>query len=78
MDSNYTLIFSGNFLMVNKIKCELELVSIAPIIKDTTESARLAGFAPSIMGHQQLFVHKNEVSKAQPIVDAILRESKES
>ena len=54
----------------------LEKLGINAIVKDETESARLAGFGPSIPGQQELFVNNDELNKAVPIVEEIASEIK--
>ena len=76
MDSDYIKIYSGNFVVVRFLLSRLEEVNITPIIKDETESGRLAGFGSSIQGFQELFVHKNELDKAVPVIQAALAEMK--
>jgi hypothetical protein len=76
METHYTRIFTGNFITVNLIISRLEEIGISPIIKDETESGRLAGFGPAIPGHQELFVHNDELDKAIPIVESALAELK--
>ncbi len=71
-DSNFTKIFTGNFIIVQRIISELEKININAIVKDQTESARLAGFGGGIIpGFQQIFVHKDELDKAIEIVESI-------
>lgn len=50
-------------------------MGIEAIIKDEAESARLAGFASSMLGQVDLFVNKDEVEKATTVVEAVLKES---
>ena len=42
-DSEYIKVFGGNFILVTRIKSELEAMGIVPIVKDEGESQRLAG-----------------------------------
>lgn len=74
MESHYIKIYTGSFILVNNIVSKLEKVGISPIIKDETESGRLAGFGPSIPGQQEVFVHENEIDKATPIVQGAIAE----
>ena len=39
--SEYTKVYNGNFILVTRIKSELENIGIIPIIKDEGESQRL-------------------------------------
>lgn len=71
MDNNYVKIFEGNFIIVGLAKERLKDAGINAIIKDESESGRLAGFMSSIQGYQELYVSKDEVNKSTPIIDAI-------
>lgn len=74
---NYVKIFSGSFIVVQLVVDRLKTVGISPIIKDESESGRLAGFGSSIQGFQELYVHKDEEPHARPIVDAVNSELQE-
>lgn len=77
-DSNYTKIFTGSFIIVQRIVSDLEKIDINPVVKDQTESARLAGFGGGIVpGFQEVFVHKDELDKAIEIVEKINASLKE-
>ena len=73
-DSNYIKIFSGSFIVVQLVKDRLESAGINPIIKDESESGRLAGFGSSIQGFQELYVSNEELDHAIPIVAAVKEE----
>ena len=49
----------------------LEDIGIFAVIKDESESGRLAGFGAPIQGQQELYVHNDELSKAIPIIESI-------
>ncbi len=70
-DTNYTKIYTGNFIIVQQIFQRLEKIGINPIIKDESESGRLAGFGSSIPGQQEVFVHQNELDDAIPIIEEV-------
>ncbi|NMH89944.1 putative signal transducing protein [Flavivirga algicola] len=71
-DSNYIKIFTGNFMIVQRIISELKAININAIIKDPAESARLSGYAAGILpGFQEVFVNKDELDMAVPIVESI-------
>jgi hypothetical protein len=76
METHYQRIYTGSFVIVTLLVSKLEEIGITPIIKDETESGRLAGFGPSVPGQQQVFVHDNELDKAVPIVEATLADMK--
>ncbi|MFP2997595.1 DUF2007 domain-containing protein [Spongiivirga sp. MCCC 1A20706] len=66
-DSNYTRVYTGNFAQVQSIVSRLKELGISAVVRDDAESARLGGFgAPA--GMQQIFVHKDELDKAVPLV----------
>ena len=71
-DSNYTKVFSGNFIVVQQIAHKLSEINITPIIKDESESGRLAGFGATPSGQQDVFVHNDELEKAKPIIEQII------
>ena len=70
MDS-FTKIYSGSSIKVLSIKDMLEKNNIIPIIKDQSESSRLAGFG-SLINFQEVFVHESELSKALKFLKDIL------
>ncbi len=75
-DSNYIKIFTGNFMIVQRIISELKAIHIYAVIKDPTESARLGGYGGGILpGFQEIFVNKDELDKAVPIIESINSES---
>jgi Putative prokaryotic signal transducing protein len=74
MESHYIKIYTGNFIIVQLITTKLEDIGIEPIIKDESESGRLAGFGASIQGQQEVYVHENELNKALPIVEGVKAE----
>lgn len=69
--SNYTKVFTGSSIVVQRLNIELQNINITPVIKDETESARLAGFGGGIIpGFQEVYVHNDELEKALTIVEA--------
>jgi len=73
-DSNYIKVFTGNFIIVQLIKDRLLNIDISPIIKDESESGRLAGFGSASPGTQEIFVHENEIDKAVEVVESVRSE----
>lgn len=71
MESNYIKIYSGNAIIGKRIELELIEQGISPICKDEGESARLAGFASSMLGNVELHVNKDEKVKALGVVAKI-------
>lgn len=75
MTSNYIKIYTGESFVAQQIVSQLQGMGIEAIIKDEAESARLAGFASSMLGQIDLYVNKDEVEKATAVVEAVLKES---
>ncbi|RKE95127.1 DUF2007 domain-containing protein [Ichthyenterobacterium magnum] len=73
-DTDYIKIFSGSFIVVQLVMDRLISVGINAILKDESESGRLAGFGSSIQGFQELYVSKDELDSAVPIVEAVKAE----
>ena len=73
-DSEYTKVYDGNFILVTRVKGELEAAGIIPIIKDEGESQRLAGYASMNQGFQDLYVSNDELKKAVEIVNRVKAE----
>jgi hypothetical protein len=72
--SEYTKVYYGNFILVTRMKDELEHIGIVPIIKDEGESQRLAGYASMNQGYQEIFVHNDELDRALPIINRLKAE----
>ena len=75
MTTDFIKIFTGSFVVVQHITQELEENGINAIVKDETESARLAGFGGGIIpGFQEIYVNTDELDKAVAIVEKIKAE----
>ena len=74
MDSSYVKIYTGSFIIAQLIVDKLDAVGISPIVKDETESGRLAGFGSSVPGYQEIFVSEDELDAAGPIVESVTAE----
>jgi hypothetical protein len=72
--TEYTKIYDGNFILVTRVKNELEAIGIIPIIKDEGESFRLTGYPLINDGFQEVFVHNDELEKALVIVNRVKSE----
>lgn len=73
-ENNYVKIFSGTFIIVQLVLDRLDSVGIIGIVKDESESARMAGFGSSFQGFQELYVSNEELDHALPIVEAVTAE----
>jgi len=74
MDSSYQKIYTGSFIIAQLIVDKLEAVGISPVVKDETESGRLAGFGSPIPGYQEIYVNEEELDEAVPIVESVTSE----
>lgn len=74
METLYTKIYMGNFILIQLMVSRLDDIGIFAIVKDESESGRLAGFGASIQGHQELYVHNDELEKAVPVVESVRTE----
>jgi len=73
MESHYTRIYTGSMIIVQLLTSKLEEIGITPVVKDQNES----NLDPKIYGGhllQEIYVHKDELEKAVPIVQAALAE----
>jgi len=70
MDTNYTRIFIGNTAEAQSIVSRLKDIGIIAVVKDEAESARLAGFASSMLGEAEVFVHNDELEQAEKVLDS--------
>lgn len=73
MESNYTRIYTGSMVIVQFLTSKLEDIGITPVIKEQNES----GLDPKIYGGhllQEIYVNKDELDKAVPVVQAALAE----
>ncbi|TCK68973.1 putative signal transducing protein [Winogradskyella wandonensis] len=72
--SEFVKVYGGNFILVTRVKAELEAAGIIPIIKDEGESQRLAGYGSINQGFQEVFVNNEELNKALEIVNRVVSE----
>ena len=68
---SFIKIFTGNTISVLTLRNALEEKSIVAVIKDDSESARLAGFGMVAPGLQEVFVHEDELDQAVRIVESL-------
>jgi hypothetical protein len=74
MDSSYIKVYTGSFIIAQLIVDKLDAVGISAIVKDETESGRLAGFGSSIPGYQEIYVNEEELDASIPIVESVTSE----
>ena len=68
---DFIKIFTGNTIDVLALRNAFEEKRIVAVIKDDSESARLAGFGMVAPGLQEVFVHKDELDLAVRIVESL-------
>ncbi len=68
---DFIKIFTGNAVNVLALRNALEEKNIVAVIKDDSESARLAGFGMVAPGLQEVFVHEDELNQAIRIVETL-------
>ena len=74
----FVKVFSGSFVICQLVLERLKEAGIEGIVKDESESGRLAGFGSSIQGFQEIYVHKNELKTALPIIEEIKNDTEVS
>mgnify|MGYP000405339734 FL=1 len=75
MNSMYIKVYSGSMIIVTNIVAKLENAGIVPVIKDESESGRLAGFGSAIQCFQEIYVHQDETENAIVIIERTIGES---
>lgn len=68
---NFIKIFTGNSITVLSIMNALEDKNIIAVVKDDSESARLAGYGMVAPGLQEVFVHQDELDEAIRIIESL-------
>ena len=66
---DFILVFEGSFITSNRIIHELKKFNINPLVKNQSESARLAGFGIIIEDHTSLYVHKDEIDNSKKVIN---------
>ena len=69
---HYLCVFSGNHVDTINIVNSLNKINIFPIVKNESESARLAGFG-IINNEKKIYVHKDEYLKAKESIKSALQ-----
>ncbi|MAU64091.1 MAG: hypothetical protein CMC38_07115 [Flavobacteriaceae bacterium] len=65
---DFILIYTGSTINVNQLIFELKQKNVNPIIKNESNSARLAGFGITSNQDIKLYVHKDQVNKSKEII----------
>lgn len=67
MKTNYIKIFTGNKFEAQTLINKLKNNGIEAVVKDEAESARMAGFASSMLDTVEVFVHKDEAEEVSEL-----------
>ena len=70
-EQDFIKVFSGTFIVVQLVKDRLESAGINAIIKEESGLGQHSGFSSANSGYQELYVSKNELNHAVPIVEAV-------
>lgn len=76
METQYTNIYTGSFIIAQRIQSNLEDVGIEPILKDEYKIGLRAVLVTDYPRLIEVFVHNDELEKSLPIVESILAEIK--
>ena len=71
LHSKHIKLYQGSNIILDALKYELKERNISCIIKNNTESARLAGFIAGD-NNNDLFVFEEDFNKAKDILDSFL------
>ena len=69
MNEGFVIVFKGSVVFSNRIVNELMSNKINPIVKNESESARLAGFGFNIENEISVHVHFDELEESQKIIN---------
>ncbi|MEH6764988.1 putative signal transducing protein [Aequorivita antarctica] len=67
-------IYTGSDIMAEALVGRLKEVNITPILRDDEQSGVMFGSGSKFDDQVRVFVRKDELAIAQPIVDAFLKE----
>ena len=67
-------IFTGSSLVAMGLVARLNEIGISPVERNDHDSGIRAGFAPSIANQTMIFIRKDQMEEAQPIIDGFLNE----
>jgi hypothetical protein len=70
-------IYTGSDILAEALVGRLEDVNITPILRDDEQSGVMFGSGSKFDDQVRVFVRKDELALAQPIVDAFLKEIEE-
>ena len=68
-------IYTGSDMMASGLVARLEEANIAPILRDDEQSGVMFGSGSKFDDQVRVFVRRDELAIAQPIVDAFIQET---
>ena len=70
-ERDYIKVFSGTFIIVQLAMDRLESAGINAVIKEESGLGRHSGFSSANSGYQELYVSREELDLAIPIIEAV-------
>jgi len=67
--NDFILIFEGSLVNASRIIHELKNSNIHPVVKNQSESSRLAGFGNITEKHTSIYVHIDEIANSKQIIN---------
>ncbi len=74
METDYTKIYTGSFIIAQLIQNRLEDIGIEPILKDDFKTGLRAVLVTEYPRLIEIFVHNDELDKAIPVVESVKAE----
>jgi len=74
METHYTKIYTGSFIIAQLIQTRLENIGIEPILKDEFKTGLKAVLVTEYPKIIEVFVHNDELDKAIPIIESVRTE----
>ncbi len=74
-ESNYTKIYTGNFIIAQLVFDKLDEIGISPILKDDNQTGITAVLVEDYQGLIEVYVHNDELEKATPVVESVLAQT---
>ncbi|RLD29427.1 MAG: DUF2007 domain-containing protein [Bacteroidetes bacterium] len=74
METHYTKIFTGSFIIAQLIQSRLEDIGIEPILKDDFKTGLRAVLVTDYPRLIEIYVHNDELEKAVPVVENVKAE----
>ncbi|MCF6296163.1 MAG: DUF2007 domain-containing protein [Flavobacteriaceae bacterium] len=74
METDYTKIYTGSFIIAQLIQNRLKDIGIEPILKDDFKTGLRAVLVTEYPRLIEIFVHNDELDKAIPVVESVKAE----